>query len=424
MQKLTLTIFLLFYWAIGIAQEQKPTQILSGIINLHEVGNNNQNFEGYESLKAILKDVEIVALGEQTHYDGTTTETKVKLIQYLHREMGFDILVYESGFYDCNKAWDQIQEGADIGVILGKSLPNTWAVTRQVDPLISYIATHAKSEYPLQVMGLDYQFSPITALENFIADLRKEIHITDPEILQTKEWEHLENTLNLSLQYDRKALKKRNVAGDTIYINSLISLFQDNAANPFWMQVLENNKANLADQAFGKYTRDKKMAENLMWIKEQYPDKKIICWGATSHFLYKSESIKFKSPFVQIIVGNYYKKYPSMGNFIKEKYGDRFYTVGFTTFGGEIGFGSTGEIKSAKEGSIEYVLNQSPFDNAFLPLDQSFKNYFSRPLGHKYMKNDISDVMDAVIFNRKMTALELNKELYIQIYPESELANP
>lgn len=422
MRNSIIAIFLCLCWFAGKAQDETAEHILSELINLNEVGENNQNFEGYEHLKSILKDAEIVALGEQTHYDGNTTDTKVKLIQYLHREMGFDILVYESGFYDCNKAWTQIRDGRDVGVVLGKTIPNGWAVSSQVAPLINYIATHSGSEHPLQVMGMDYQFSPITAAENYIADLRNELQKTDSTWLQTREWQHLETTLKLSLQYDTKTLKKREIDRDTTYINSLISLFQGNRGNEFWVQVLKNNKAYLADQAFGVYTRDQKMAENLIWIKEQYPDKKIICWGATSHFLYQSEQTKFKNLVVRLITGGYFKKYPSMGNYLKEKYGDRFYTIGFTTFGGEFGFGSKGEIKPARKGSIEYVLNQSTFDNALLPLNRPYAKYFSRPLGHKYIKNDISEVMDAVIFNRKMTALELNRDLYIQVYPESKLA--
>jgi len=40
-------------------------------------------------------------LGEQSHGEATTYETKIKLIKFLHQEMDFDILAIESGFYDC-----------------------------------------------------------------------------------------------------------------------------------------------------------------------------------------------------------------------------------------------------------------------------------------------------------------------------------
>lgn len=58
---------------------------------LHEVKDNDENFAGFEKFKNAIGDAKIVMLGEQSHTDATTFETKIKLIKYLHQEMGFDI---------------------------------------------------------------------------------------------------------------------------------------------------------------------------------------------------------------------------------------------------------------------------------------------------------------------------------------------
>ena len=61
-------------------------------------------------LKEVLKDKRIVLLGEQSHGDGATFEAKVRLIKFLHQELGFTILSFESGLYDNFKAFDRVRD--------------------------------------------------------------------------------------------------------------------------------------------------------------------------------------------------------------------------------------------------------------------------------------------------------------------------
>lgn len=407
----------------GHAQNGTMDQLMANAVDLHEVNHGNQNFEGFEKLKEILADVEIVALGEQTHFDGTTLATKVKLVQYLHSEMGFDILLFESGFYDCDKAWRQIVAGEEAGIALGKTLPNAWALPMQAEPMLAYIDSTAGSKRPLQIIGMDYQLSYLTAREHYLEDLRSKVGDMDASLLKSESWLHLQTTAELVIAYNRKALQARDITKDKDFIDVLIARFGRQDDDAFWKQVLVNLKLYLDDLALNIDTRDEAMAENLFWIKEQYPDKKIICWGATRHFLYNSEETKLKNPLIRLLNGwNFFDKHPCMGNFAKEKYGDAFYTIGFSTYGGSYGFGGATQLKDAKKRSIEYAIAQSDFDNCLIPLRQSLDGYIARPLGHKYITNDISRVMDALIFNREMEPLYINRALHQRINPEYYLS--
>lgn len=68
----------------------------------------------------------------------------------------------------------------------------------------------------------------------------------------------------------------------------------------------EQIKVFISDARLGTDNRDQQMAENLIWIKKQYPGKKIICWGATSHFLYNSSLVKLHDKKIQKSFGDYY----------------------------------------------------------------------------------------------------------------------
>ena len=111
-----------------------------------------------------------------------------------------------------------------------------------------------------------------------------------------------------------------------------------------------------------------------------------------------------------------------MGDYIKEKYGDEVYTIGFIAHEGSYGFNKTISIESPSVNSLEYLIGQSPGDNYFLPLKNiSFEGYLSRPLGHQNMTNDIAQVMDGVIFNRYMRKSRIDWELLLHIVPENRM---
>jgi len=72
---------------------------------LSSIDSSDDNFSDLELFRDSIKDSRIILLGEATHGEGNYTSAKIRLVKFLHREMGFDILAIECGFYECNKAW-------------------------------------------------------------------------------------------------------------------------------------------------------------------------------------------------------------------------------------------------------------------------------------------------------------------------------
>src|SRR5690606_16539973 len=161
------------------------------------------------------------------------------------------------------------------------------------------------------------------------------------------------------------------ISSDTAFINTLSNqIIANDSAAMFWTQVLKNTKYLISDMKLGTNFRDRQMAENLVWIKEQNPGKKIICWGATSHFLYNSSEIRLIG-FPYNLIGRYYRKQPMMGHYIKGKYQSKVFTIGFVAYQGTYGFNRSSKIKPPKKNSLEYAIGNFGLDNCFL----SFENF-------------------------------------------------
>lgn len=422
MKKIALFLSLFFSLTIN-AQNSIQDQINSRLVNLHEVGDNNTNFEGYEQLKKEIGDAQIVMLGEQSHSDATTFETKIKLIKYLHREMDFDILAFESSIYDCNKAWSMIQNGHDVKDAMAKGIYDIWSALEELNPLYSYFEQQLAYKNPIMITGFDTQVNAKLAADYFAKDLDtylatfKDIPVYEEEIHQ------LQDFINKSRI--GKRVKEKKAVENIAFLQKIIGVIKNKPTtelSDFWLQSLKSLEVFISDTNFETDNRDQQMAKNLIWLKEKYPNRKIICWGATSHFLYNSSLIKMEDKKMQKIGGDYYLNHSMMGDYIKEKYGDDVYTIGFIAHEGSFGFNKNRTIESPSKNSLEFLIGKSEHDNYFLPLkDLSLEGYLSRPLAHQNMSTDITKIMDGVIFNRHMRRPYTDWKLLFQIVPENKM---
>ena len=73
----------------------------------------DEDFGDLEPLIDAIGSARVVQLGEPNHGAGTSFAAKVRLIKFLHRRMGFDVLVWESGFYDLELTQASMRAGED-----------------------------------------------------------------------------------------------------------------------------------------------------------------------------------------------------------------------------------------------------------------------------------------------------------------------
>ncbi|MEN6312545.1 MAG: hypothetical protein ABFD80_13535, partial [Acidobacteriota bacterium] len=139
------------------ARETRIAYLKKHAVPVRSIDAADGNYADLEPLREVIGNRRIVMLGETTHGDGATFAAKVRLIKFLHERMGFDVLAFESGFYDVRKAWSALLAGEDPVKAIDTCVDRIWSASRQTQPLWAYIAGEAKTDHPLDLSGFDTQ---------------------------------------------------------------------------------------------------------------------------------------------------------------------------------------------------------------------------------------------------------------------------
>ena len=344
--------------------------IKDNAVSFRTVDPNDDDFADLEKLKEMIGDARIVQLGEQSHGDGVCFETKIRLIRFLHQEMGFDVLAFESGLYDCHKAWQAFKAGKDPLEAASQGVFGIWTGSAQTAEMWNYLAKQASTDNPLELAGFDCQFTASASqkLRDEIAELGDKLNGAS---LTDKEWEAFDQSLRRLITNETPGQSKedflaslgklQSAVDDTAHVDKS-EISPDVAA--FWQQQFKSmadhcgRQFDKGDVMDGVMARDEQMARNLIWLaNERFRDRKIIVWAASFH-------IMRNPPGITSITGSAdYSDMIQMGHRVHEAFGDEVYTIGFTAFDGKAGafFRSPFEIGEAPEGTLESLCQAAEY---------------------------------------------------------------
>ncbi|WP_255896672.1 erythromycin esterase family protein [Rufibacter sediminis] len=386
--------------------------IKENTIAVHDMNPSNEDYTDLLPLKSVLKDTEVIGLGEQTHYDGSTFQAKTRLVKFLHQELGYGVIAFESGFYDCYKAWQEIQNGKPAIAAARKSIYPFW-ISAETEELFKYIDQQKNTDYPLIMAGIDCKFSGVYSRENLPSDLRAYLQSTKSEALKdTAQWLEfstaLEKAIKISDYHTKPSPQDTLVLHQTIsgILKRVTSRVEANKIvsqeDLFWQQFCRSTLVEITRKFSSRQRRDEQMGSNLHFLRNDlYKDKKVIVWAASSHLTYAGTNIE----------SDFYQQNLRLGDYLKKSYGEKYYHLGFTGYEGKIGkllFFPLIKIKKHKENSIEYALGQTKQPFLFLDLNRQDlpdwlqAHLIARPFGYREMSMRLPQVMDGLFYTEKI----------------------
>jgi erythromycin esterase len=387
----------------------------------------DDDFSDLEPLKAMIGNARIVSLGEATHGDGATFQAKARLVKFLHREMGFDVLAWESGFWDVQRAWSDVAAGTPPAEALRRGVFGVWMRSAQVAPLVEYLDEASRTTRPLELVGFDMQFSVTTGAERAALDLPGDLAevlrghgSTAPDDPRFATFAAAVDTLTgTHWFYERPSPERRSEilssidflreellrlggatgAGETAYLAQVLESVHENAR----AQWIWTDQGHFDDRIRYNNMRGRQMARNLAWYAERaFPSRKIIVWSATSHVMRDRAALQNLPA----------ASWMSLGDHADAIFGDRMYVIGFTSHEGSWGYPDQPEntLAPMPAGSLEDRFVEAGFTHAIVDLRSPVEDggwlrepFTSRPVGHSPIDYRWRQSLDALMFIREMT---------------------
>jgi erythromycin esterase len=251
-------------------------------VNAHPLASTELQPYSYdlEPLRTMIGDADVVALGEGTHGTHEFHAVKLRAVDFLVREMGFDVIAFEAPFPLFNRINAYALGGAGNPRVilselwdLGYFFWDAEEILALVEWMREYNATRG-ARPPVQIAGMDV-LDQVTASNDVVEYLRT----VDPPAAVKAEDDYWCIRVNsrFSECYDTAARLRDSLAAREAELVAQTSqvAFQD---------ALQDARVVVQSQfAFGPH-RDDALAQNALWIREHRGStRRVIIWAHNEH---------------------------------------------------------------------------------------------------------------------------------------------
>jgi len=386
----------------------------------------NEDFSDLLPLARSIGASRVVALGEATHGDGATFTAKARLVRFLHQKMGFDVLAWESGFFDVPLMDAALRGDGPLQEAASRGLYQIWWQSAEVQPVLAYVRAAQKSSHPILTVGFDCRIAKDESrIKLFPAFIFEFFDRLDPSLISKQERADL---TAMSVGLVPKDVYEH--PGERIYNRALpprlIAMIDQRRADflvrasPREIDFVRQSLVSFQsmDRALGGragtgkdeagYTRDTAMAENLAWLLQgPLAGRKVIVWAHNYHLM---RSLGAPGVADSPEVKEHSSAGP-MGLHLARALGADYYAIGFLAHHGRYGYAGEEPVNlpALDATSLEGLLDAAGKTQLFLSLrDLPADHWLRSPISSGFYFHDPQDVeiariYDAIFFLDEMT---------------------
>ena len=320
---------------------------------------SNYTNGNWESLSAVLQGKGMILLGEFDHESKEVFQTRNDLIKFLHTRHGFDVILFESGLGEMGVVDLHQNELSARQMTLG--LFGSWR-TRSFEALMDYSKRHK-----ISIGGFDVQRTNASLVSQF---MRQNLQTIGLDSLHIHDLEKRFTTISSKLrdrktEFDLIASATQVLIDDFSILDSLLHVFPSpDVEMSILIRTIYNRQEYLKyrlkflkDKDWHKRweARDYNMADNVHWLKSHlFPNRKIILVAHNFH------------------IAKHNDKEEVMGEFLKKRYGDDIYVLGFFSGAGSK-IKNNGEVAShtapdSTQLDIKHIVHSLNGRVHFLPI--------------------------------------------------------
>jgi erythromycin esterase len=296
------------------------------------------DFSDLRFLETALQGKRLVQLGESGHGVSEFSLAKVRLIKFLHEELGYDVIAFESSLFAC---WDADARAESLGAtgLLGSCPFAVWNVA-EVLPLFEYVASTKKTTRPLTLAGFDVQFSTLADARR--SEFLRRLLAASGDTSAGDHWAAFDSTFwtayraagtadvmreYVNANYDALTGGYDSLAAAIVAQRPALEAASGRAFVAVALQSVRGMHAFLdqlrtLDPRLAAERRDRGMADNVDFVLDSlYPGKKVITWAHNYHIRNDGKAV-------------YPEPTRNMGSWIALRRRAETYTVGFYMYRG------------------------------------------------------------------------------------------
>lgn len=334
------------------------------------------NFADLRFFAPLLANKRIVQLGESGHGVAEFNMAKVRLVKYLHEELGYDVMAFESSTYECERAHKNVASLTALE-LMRACIFGVWHADETL-PLFEYIKQTQNTPRPLILAGVDEQpssgsvrarsgvfRSAVAVMDTAYA---RRVFEVDSAFLANRSPTYASanrdrlvafyDSLAAFLRTHRRAIEAAHPSDRNIAVITR----QAAVSMTVFVRQLAAGQNNV-----GTELRDRGMADNLDFLLDElYPGKKVIVWAHNFHIQHRENTRQNAADTTN-------RQSRTMGVWVAERHRKELYTIGLFMYRGTAA-GNTRRpypISQAQSGSLESIVHRAPWRYSFVDFSQA-----------------------------------------------------